>query len=170
MSKAYFVTAIGTPMTEDERLHEEGLEVELADQWSAGINGILVAGSMGAMQLLTDDTYCRLVERSVALSAGRGEILVGAGEAGFARTRDRILFLNKFKIDGVAVLAPYFWKFNQSELVVNAEMIEFVEAIPDTIVSLISGKKIMVAESVDMVIERVIEYKKSCNQPLFSEG
>ena len=59
-------------------------------------------------------------------------------------------------------------RLNQSELVINAEMIEFVEAIPDTIVTLASGKKVMVAEAVDLVIERVIEYKKSCNQPLFS--
>ncbi len=59
-------------------------------------------------------------------------------------------------------------RLNQSELVVNAEMIEFVEATPDTIVTLVSGKKIMVAESVDMVIERVIAYKRNCNQPLFS--
>ena len=56
MKKAYFITAIGTPLTEDECLHEEGLEIQLADQWNHGINGILVAGTMGAMQLLTNDT------------------------------------------------------------------------------------------------------------------
>ena len=117
MSQPYFITAIGTPLTEDEELHQEGLEIQLADQWSAGINGILVAGTMGAMQLLTDQTYRRLVEHSVDLSKGKGEVLVGAGDAGFARTRDRILFLNQFKIDGVAVLAPFFWNFGQDLLV-----------------------------------------------------
>jgi len=59
-------------------------------------------------------------------------------------------------------------RLNQSEVVINAELIEFVEAIPDTIVSLVSGKKIMVAESVDVVVDRVVEYKRSCSQPLFS--
>ena len=59
-------------------------------------------------------------------------------------------------------------RLNDSKLVINAEMIEFVEAIPDTIVSLVSGKKIMVTESVDQVVEQVVEFKKSCNQPLFS--
>jgi len=33
---------------------------------------------------------------------------------------------------------------------------------------MVSGKKIMVAESVDVVVDRVVEYKRSCNQPLFS--
>ena len=60
-------------------------------------------------------------------------------------------------------------RLNDSKLVINAEMIEFVEAIPDTIVSLVSGKKIMVTESVDQVIQQVVEFKKSCNQPLFSD-
>ena len=59
-------------------------------------------------------------------------------------------------------------RLNGTELVINAEMIEFVEAIPDTIVTSISGKKIMVSEPVEQLVERIIEYKKTCNQPLFS--
>ena len=55
-------------------------------------------------------------------------------------------------------------RLNETELVVNAEMIEFVEAIPDTIITLASGKKVMVAEPVDAVVERVIEYRRRCNQ------
>ncbi len=117
MSKAKFINAIGTPLTADEELHDEGLEIQLADLWNHGIDGILVAGSMGAMQLLTDDTYRRLIERSVELSTGKGEVLIGAGDAGFARSRDRIKFINQFKVDGVAVLAPYFWNFSQAELI-----------------------------------------------------
>ena len=117
MSQAYFITAIGTPLTEDEQLDQEGLEAHLADQWNSGINGILVAGTMGAMQLLSDETYRMLVEKSVEISSGKGEVLVGAGDAGFARSRDRILFINELRIDGIAVLAPFFWRFSQSELI-----------------------------------------------------
>lgn len=112
-----FTTAIGTPLTEDEQLNEEGLSMHLTDQDNHGICNILVAGSMGAMQLLTDETYQQLIKSSIELWSGKGEILVGAGDAGFARSRDRILFLNNYKIDGIAVLAPYFWKFGQKELV-----------------------------------------------------
>lgn len=59
-------------------------------------------------------------------------------------------------------------KLNDREFILNAEMIEFVESTPDTMISLVSGKKILVAESVDQVVERVIEYKKNCHKPLFS--
>ena len=117
MKSVNFITAIGTPLTEEEALHDEGLEKHLTDQWGYGFGGILVAGTMGALQLLTDDTYHRVIERAVELSRGKGEVLVGAGDAGFARTRDRIRYINNFDVDGVAVLAPYFWTFSQSELV-----------------------------------------------------
>jgi flagellar protein FlbD len=51
-------------------------------------------------------------------------------------------------------------RINDSVLVVNADLIEFVEAIPDTIVSLTTGKKIMVRETIDEIIERVAAFKR----------
>ncbi len=47
------------------------------------------------------------------------------------------------------------------ELVVNAELIRFVEATPDTIVSLTGGEKLVVQESVDEIIRRCIEYGRA---------
>lgn len=61
-------------------------------------------------------------------------------------------------------------RLNASQVVVNAEMIEFVEAIPDTIVSMVSGKKLLVAEPVDTVIDLVVGYRRRCGQPLISGG
>jgi flagellar protein FlbD len=51
-------------------------------------------------------------------------------------------------------------RLNGSELVINVDLIEFVEAIPDTIVSLVTGKKIMIKETTDTVIQKVAEFKR----------
>jgi flagellar protein FlbD len=51
-------------------------------------------------------------------------------------------------------------RINDSELVINADLIEFVEAIPDTIISLTTGKKIMVRETIDEIIERAASFKR----------
>lgn len=51
-------------------------------------------------------------------------------------------------------------KFNGEVMVVNAELIETVEKTPDTIVSLVTGKKYMVKETVEDVIDRVVEYRR----------
>ena len=53
-------------------------------------------------------------------------------------------------------------RLNDSLLVLNADLIEFVESSPDTIVSLTTGKKIMVKESIDDIIERVAAFKRMC--------
>lgn len=51
-------------------------------------------------------------------------------------------------------------RFDGSEVAVNAELIKFVEAAPDTIVTLSSDQKLLVLETVDEVIDAVIEYKR----------
>ncbi len=56
-------------------------------------------------------------------------------------------------------------RLNSSELVINCDLIEFVEAIPETMVSLTTGKKIMVTEDVDEIIKRVAEFKKQAGNP-----
>lgn len=52
-------------------------------------------------------------------------------------------------------------RLNSTPVTVNAELIETVEATPDTIITLTSGKKLMVVESVDQVIEQVMAYRRS---------
>lgn len=51
-------------------------------------------------------------------------------------------------------------RLNKSELVVNCDLIEFVESTPETILSLTTGKKIMVTEGVDEIISRVADFKR----------
>ncbi len=54
---------------------------------------------------------------------------------------------------------------SEPELVVNAELIETVEATPDTVITLTTGHKIIVQESVDTVVQLVVEYKRKIHQP-----
>ncbi len=51
-------------------------------------------------------------------------------------------------------------KLNGSMVVINAELIESVEASPDTVINLATGNRFLVKNPVDEVIARVVEYKK----------
>lgn len=53
-------------------------------------------------------------------------------------------------------------RFNGAEFVLNCELIETVDVTPDTVISTINGKKVLVKESVEEVVEKVIEYKRQC--------
>ncbi|MGE5591734.1 MAG: flagellar FlbD family protein [Bacillota bacterium] len=46
-------------------------------------------------------------------------------------------------------------------LVINADLIEIVESTPDTVITLTTGNKMVVRESVDEVVARVIAYKRA---------
>ncbi|RQD67761.1 MAG: endoflagellar protein [Tindallia sp. MSAO_Bac2] len=61
-------------------------------------------------------------------------------------------------------------RLNKSEIVVNAELIQFLEETPDTVITLTTGNKIVVLESASDIIEKVIEYKGKINkQQLYKE-
>ncbi len=53
-------------------------------------------------------------------------------------------------------------RLNNQPITINADIIEFVEATPDTIISTMTGKKILVKESVEEVIEKIIQYRQKC--------
>lgn len=51
-------------------------------------------------------------------------------------------------------------RFDGSQLFVNADMIEFIEATPDTVLSLSTNRKILVREPADAIVEQVIAYQR----------
>ncbi|KAB2954683.1 flagellar FlbD family protein [Heliorestis acidaminivorans] len=59
-------------------------------------------------------------------------------------------------------------QLNQREIVINADLIEIVESTPDTLISLTTGRKLVVKEKVEDVIERVITYRKAYYQRKYS--
>jgi flagellar protein FlbD len=50
-------------------------------------------------------------------------------------------------------------RLNNSEIVVNSELIQFIEETPDTVITLTNGHKMVVVESSAEIIKKVIEYK-----------
>lgn len=50
-------------------------------------------------------------------------------------------------------------RFDGSNFVINCELIETIEETPDTVIATTSGKKYIVKESIDEIIEKVIKYK-----------
>jgi flagellar protein FlbD len=50
-------------------------------------------------------------------------------------------------------------RFNGERFFLNAELIETVEALPDTIITLFNGRKYMVRESSSDVFEKILNFK-----------
>jgi flagellar protein FlbD len=55
-------------------------------------------------------------------------------------------------------------RLNHELIVVNADLIEYIETTPDTVISLTTGEKFMVLESPDEVVTRAIEFGRQLHQ------
>ena len=57
-------------------------------------------------------------------------------------------------------------RLDGAELMVNAELIELIEATPDTHLTLTDGRKLIVTEAPNEVVARVIAYRRAAYGPL----
>ena len=51
-------------------------------------------------------------------------------------------------------------RLNREVVFVNADLIEYVETTPDTVISLTTGEKFMVLESPDQIVDLVVAYER----------
>jgi flagellar protein FlbD len=51
-------------------------------------------------------------------------------------------------------------RLNNKEFYVNCDLIEFIEATPDTVITLTTGKKIVVEDDIDTIIGKIIKFKR----------
>ena len=51
-------------------------------------------------------------------------------------------------------------RLNNEEFLINCELIEFAEETPNTVVSMMSGRKLVVSESCNELQRLIIEYKR----------
>ena len=59
----------------------------------------------------------------------------------------------------------YVTRLNHTPVVLNCDLIEHIETTPDTVISLTTGEKMMVLESADEVVDRVVRYRRSILAP-----
>ena len=60
-------------------------------------------------------------------------------------------------------------RLNQSEIMVNSDLIQYVEETPDTVITLTTGQKIVVIESAEEILEKVVVYKQRIHHHRFEK-
>jgi len=51
-------------------------------------------------------------------------------------------------------------RLNHTPIVLNCDLIEHVDTTPDTVISLTTGQKLIVLESAEEIIERVVRFRR----------
>ena len=61
-------------------------------------------------------------------------------------------------------------RLNSNALTINSDLIKFIENAPDTVLTLITGEKIVVRESTDDVLRRIIAFRRAVLAGLLPVG
>ena len=111
------IPPVVTPMTADQELDLNGLRKHIDFMLSKGVHGIFVLGTTGEFYALDEREKQEVTAAAVAHCKGRTPLYVGTG----AETTREVVRITKMAekegADGVSVIAPYFIKPSQAELV-----------------------------------------------------
>lgn len=51
-------------------------------------------------------------------------------------------------------------RLNGKSIVVNSDLIEFIENAPDTVITLVTGEKVVVTETTEEIFERIVIFRR----------
>jgi flagellar protein FlbD len=60
-------------------------------------------------------------------------------------------------------------RLNNQPIAVNSDLIKFVEQAPDTVLTLVTGEKIVVRESATQILEQIVQFRRSVLRGLCSD-
>lgn len=113
------ITALATPFAADGRLDTDAWSRLIGTQIDAGTQGIVVAGSTGEANALTDAEFEVLLRGAVALAAGRVPILAGTGLSNTAKTIELTRRAADLGADAALVVTPPYVRPTQAGLVAH---------------------------------------------------
>jgi flagellar protein FlbD len=57
-------------------------------------------------------------------------------------------------------------RLNDSALMINVDMIQSLQAIPETVITFTNNDKIMVKEALEEVSQRIVDYQRTINSKM----
>ncbi|MCO6429538.1 MAG: 4-hydroxy-tetrahydrodipicolinate synthase [Deltaproteobacteria bacterium] len=107
--------ALATPFTGDgSQIDISSFENLIEHQLKSGVHGVVVCGSTGEAQCLSDDEYRQAVTLCVQIVKGRVPVISGIGASSTKRAEEIAAFLIQAKVDGILLVAPPYVKPPQS--------------------------------------------------------
>ena len=61
-------------------------------------------------------------------------------------------------------------RINHASMILNSDLIEHIEATPDTVISLINGQKMVVLDTADEIVRKVINFRREIYRGIFPQG
>lgn len=124
------LTAIVTPMHEDESVNEQELRKQVNRQINAGIHGLFCLGTNGEFYALTRDEKSLVMRAVLDEARGRAPVVVGAGCITTAETISLAREAESAGAHAVSVILPYFVAVTQEQLYEHFRRVAEAVSIP----------------------------------------
>lgn len=110
------ITALATPFAPSGDIDLAAWELLLERQLSAGVDGVVVAGSTGEAAALEQSEYETLLQRAVEIVAGRIQVLAGTGQSSTNKTIRLTLRAYELGANAALVVTPPYVRPTQDGL------------------------------------------------------
>jgi len=111
------VPAIGTPLSDGDRVDEAGLRRLTQHLVQAGVSGILANGTMGGFAFLTDDEQIRAISIIVEEVNGAIPVIGGLGETSTSRAVQKARRIRECGVTYISALPPFYFFATQAHLI-----------------------------------------------------
>ena len=109
--------ALLSPFTKEDKLDLDMYEKNLAAQLEAGVNGIIIGGSLGEASTITDKEKEELTEFSVEYINGRIPVIINIAESRTSDAIQQAANARKWGADGIMLLPPMRYKTDDRETI-----------------------------------------------------
>jgi len=124
------ITALATPFAASGELDFDAWRRHLRNQLDAGTQAVVVAGSTGEANALSDAEYDALLQVAVEVVDGRIPVLAGTGSSNTAKTVDATRRAAALGADAALIVTPPYVRPTQAGLIAHYRAIADDGALP----------------------------------------
>ena len=124
------ITAMVTPMRDNQEIDYEMLRSLTRTLIDKGIHGLFILGTNGEFYTLTNEEKIKIAQTVIAEANHAVPIFVGTGACSTAETIIQCKIMEKLGADALSVITPYFMAPTQQELIVHYQSVAASVDIP----------------------------------------
>jgi 4-hydroxy-tetrahydrodipicolinate synthase len=122
--------ALTTPFTANDELDLPLFEKSLAAQMEAGVDGIVLGGSLGEASTLTTAEKAELVNSGIKVLGGKIPIVMNIAEGSTNEALKQVMFAESWGVQGLMLLPPMRYKSDARETVIFFKTIADATDLP----------------------------------------
>lgn len=124
------IPAVLTVFDKEENIDEVGMRQLVSFLIDQGVNGLYLTGSTGEGFTMTSEERKKVVEIVIDETAGRVPVVVHVGAIGTKISIDLAKHAESVGADGISSVPPFYWKFNENQIIKYYEDIASSCSIP----------------------------------------